>query len=57
MKHGARGFLRTDMVGYAPRGNRWPIKVVVAICILLEVVAIAVFVTGVVVVFSLFERV
>jgi hypothetical protein len=57
MKRGALGFLRTNIVRYAPRGNRWRGKVMVAICILIEVLAIAAFVTGVVVVLSLFERV
>jgi hypothetical protein len=57
MKRGALGFLRTDIVRYAPRGNRWRGKVMLAICILIEVLAIAAFVTGVVVVLSLFERV
>jgi hypothetical protein len=57
MKRNSLGFLRTDVVRYSPRGNRWRGKVVVAVCILLEVLTIAAFVTGVVVVLSLFERV
>jgi len=58
MKHRSRGFLRTDMIRYAPgTGGRWHNKAIVAACILVEVLGLTVFVTGVVVVFSLFERV
>lgn len=57
MKHRALGFLRTNMVSYAPRRDRWHRKVTIAICILLEVLVLAAFVTGVVVVLSLFDRV